>query len=321
MCRILRLTLATLILALAWQGAAADTDAAPDDPGLVEQVIRLLDNDLDSSVVSAWLDRQPARPGSLSVDDLIALEQAGASKELVRKMIEMSGEASAPAAPTQPEPSNDAPRATRSEPASNDVELTLALTYKPRSETDDDFPDEPDLYVYLDGEPVAAVASQAGKMRSEPVKVTTSVSPGPHSIRLVRERHERRGRKPDSPWRHEATACPEAIDFTVDGDRDLRIEIAWHEPTFVLRETGALSWTILSGDEEIAAVEDIGTPKSDWPEVCEDIEASLEEGREPGKRTRRRLERCVRWGDLWEERAENPGRAEIIAGFERVSKD
>ena len=75
-------------------------------------VIRMLDEGVDSQFISAWLDRTDARPGELTPDDLIALSNAEAPKELINKLMEMAPETPKAAPPAPAPPPAEPPAAT-----------------------------------------------------------------------------------------------------------------------------------------------------------------------------------------------------------------
>ena len=54
----------------------------------------------------------------------------------------------------------------------------------------------------------------------------------------------------------------------------------------------------------------VGGEAEFWPLVCEDIQASVPEGRKPGREKRQRLEQCIRWEGLWS--SGSPSRQDVL---------
>jgi hypothetical protein len=112
------------MLAMAGQAALAAQDAAASardeertegrpaaerrlDP-VVEEVVRMLASQVPEPVIVRWLGKSGRRPAAVGSDDLIALRRAGASAELLDKLLDLAGPAPAPA-PSSPAPSSPAP--------------------------------------------------------------------------------------------------------------------------------------------------------------------------------------------------------------------
>jgi hypothetical protein len=95
-------------------GTAAASAAAPagtSDP-VIGEVLRMLRGGVASPVVVAWLDKSGKRPAVVGSGDLVALHQAGASDELLKKLIQLAGGVGAKAAPSAAAPATAAPAAS-----------------------------------------------------------------------------------------------------------------------------------------------------------------------------------------------------------------
>jgi hypothetical protein len=80
-------------------GAAAPAsaaEAAPAPPAdaadpVVAEVLRMLRGGVASPVVALWLDKSGKRPAAVGSGDLVALHEAGASDELLKRLIQLAG--------------------------------------------------------------------------------------------------------------------------------------------------------------------------------------------------------------------------------------
>ena len=91
-------------LAAAGAGTAPAAEAAPAplaDPAdpVVAEVLRMLRGGIASPVVALWLDKSGKRPAAVGSGDLVALHEAGASDELLKRLIQLAGGAAPGAAP------------------------------------------------------------------------------------------------------------------------------------------------------------------------------------------------------------------------------
>jgi len=192
---------ATSLLA---QDRGGDSVEASDE--VVREVVRMLEAGVEDEVILSWLERDGRRPAGLSSDDVIALTQSDASRELIDALMEV--------AERMPEP-----------PAAqgNAIRAKLSITYRPYRDPEGEEDEQWQLFVYLDGRPLAWSDGKNWLSRSKRNReVSFDVSAGAHVVRLVQERHRRRAKG----WRHEARVCPDSIEFdTVAGPPRIEIEI------------------------------------------------------------------------------------------------
>ncbi len=276
--------------------------AAEDATITASQVLEMLEAGLSEEVVLEWLagaEESTARP---TPDELIALKKAGATDRLLKALLAGSrGERVEPA----PEPLPAAPPAVASspteappvntdrDPADTGVLVRFELSYEPPKV---DYDEELwDLYVYLDGEPLAYVPPILSVLdRSEVLEFRQRLAPGRHVIRVTQERHERRGR---NRWRHSARVSDQQFAFDVEPVRDGELELAFSEGFLGARSTGPLTFRFRQQDR-VTEVEGVGGLPDRWAPLCEEIEAGFD-GDTRSRAEARALEGCVRWASLW----------------------
>jgi hypothetical protein len=297
--------------------ARADGETGPARDEVVREVVRMLEAGVTEEVILRWLDREGRRPGALEPEDLIALTRAEASERLIGELMETPRPASetprsepvSSVAPAQPAPGRPV---VAHEGA---VPVDFSIRYRPYRDSEADEDEQWHLFVYLDGLPLAWSDGKNRLSRSKrTVEVHTEVAAGRHVVRLVQERHQRRGR---DAWRHEARVCPDAIEFEAHAGRH-RVEIHVTEPAGLgLRGGGEFFWSLRDPgrprDEDVA----LAGPPGNWPPVCEEIESAYAEGQKIPRRALKRLERCVRWDSLWPGLPDVPDRTEVRALLER----
>ena len=310
--------------------------AAEEEGSLTDQLVRMLEAELSEDVIVEWLESRPAVGGSLSADDLVALKRAGASDDLLKGLLARSNrttrtlDASMPAStapeatarheavPPAPsegaEASESAPATATSPPTvANDPLVTFRLSYLRRSDETEVGAGEPewDLYVYLDGLPVSYLSSAEFENRPRVIEFARALPPGEHTIRVLQERHRRKR----GDWRHESRVARNDFVFELAPGEPARLEVEYHER--LADYSDPLTFKMTQG----ARVLDSGRLGGDaefWPALCDDIEASVPAGKEPGRRQRRELESCLAWDALWGSR-EVPSRQEVLdamAAFE-----
>jgi hypothetical protein len=81
--------------------AAAAAPTAPADP-VIAEVLRMLRGGVAPPVVALWLDKSGKRPAAVGSGDLVALHQAGASDDLLKRLIQLAGGTVAGAATRSP---------------------------------------------------------------------------------------------------------------------------------------------------------------------------------------------------------------------------
>ncbi len=268
---------------------------------LVDEVVRMLEQGVDDSLISSWLALQDPRAEPLTPDDLIRLTKAGAPEDLVQRLLERTG--GAPAAPASPPAPSSA-----TENRDGTVPLSLDVIYEPFTGFNLEDQDEYELFVYLDGHLVARRANPDSRSKGSEGPLLTRLEPGRHEIRLLREEHRR---KRGGRVLHYATVCPDAIEFEVASGHDWGLAIEWVEPSYSSLSY-PLTWRLTRDGEPVSGVEKTGTPKSEWPALCEDLETATPKG---GKAPA--LDGCVRWAGLWSATVEAPTRAAVLAEIER----
>jgi hypothetical protein len=309
---------ATVAFASPTQATVAPGESAADDT--YRQVEKLLHAGISEEVVGSWLASRPAPPLP-TAEELVALKTAGASDALLARIVDLAGRAPRPAA--KPAPAAAAPAAPGASaapegaaaasapaapaaiaplgappapppppaPADGRVEVRFALSYQPRFDVDE----EPwDLFVYLDGEPLALVPRIKLFGRDEPLHLTRRLAPGHHVLRLAQERH----RQDRHGWTHQARASKRAFELDLASGLPADVELAFVQPLLSLGDAGPVHFKTVQGDRT-AEVDRTGGDPEAWPLLCEEIEANLAPGEKPGRLARRQLAGCVRWGDLW----------------------
>ena len=294
-------------VATAEAAGGAEAESPLETDPVVADVLHMLEEGVGSEVVLDWLVRQHERVLPLSPDDVIRLTRAGASDELVQKLLDMSNRTPGP--PPLPPPVT---AARPYDPPDGLSKVVFALRYRSNSDHEN-FDQRWALFAYLDGELLTWSSSQSTFSRKT-VGTSKLLSPGKHVIRLLRESHKRRGKK---GWRHEAHVCPDTIEFEVEPEAGWKMSVDWVEPTFAFRGKGPLSWQLSRWDERVAGVDHTGARKGDWPQLCEDMEANTPEGKKPPGWVRRGLKGCVRWSSLWEGVEALPTRDDIRAELEQ----
>lgn len=276
-CRALR-TVTLILLSLLLTVAAPLADDEPVLDPVVRDVVRMLEEGVDPSLVLHWLETSERRPGPLGPEDLIALSRAGASEQLTRRLIDVAA---------QPPPAERTP-----------VECCLVdfeISYRAAEpmEGEQEAPGK-DLAVYLDGQPLVRLESMPHLGGGGPFERRLRLDPGPHTLRLLRERHTLK----KSRWLHDSRVSPDVIPFEIEPGASFSLEVSWKESPF--STSGPLDWQLSRDGVTIAAQRDTGVAKEDWPPLCDDGP----------------VEGCVRWQDLWPPETTIPSREEVRAELE-----
>ncbi|MGB3561658.1 MAG: hypothetical protein WBH85_19235 [Thermoanaerobaculia bacterium] len=304
-------------------------DEAPGMDPLVAQVVEMLGAGVDEEVISQWLASTDRRPTDVGAQGLIALTQAGASRELMGQLLELVAVASpdpksapeplAPvlvppptderrSVPAVPEPDSEAayPAASIDTPA----DVLFLLGYK-KTVTQEPEPDSPPpapwtVYAYLDGELVAWVTDS---LAGEPVRATRLLSPGRHLLRVTQERHIQRGQR----WIHESRVAPNLIAFDVVPGEEMEVEIKFQGHWIYRASRGPLTFAVRRGFQTVVADGPTGGDPSQWQPVCEDVEANFAEADKVPRLYRRDMARCTPWSTLWNGAGEQMSRTELLA--------
>lgn len=289
-------------------------EAKAQDP-VVQEIVRMLAAEISEPVIVRWIETSGRRPAAVSSDDLVALKQAGASDDLLGKLLEMAGAepppppASSPLPPA-PEPTPMRVPAPAPEDPSGAVPMRFEVRYQPASVEDE----EPwDLFVYLDGRLLARAEAPMTALFPKAVAFEGSVAPGPHVLRLIQERHRRQS----GGWHHEARVWGDPVRFTLEPGKPGELKLEVRQVKLALGGEAPISWRIAQGERTVAESGPTGTRPDTWPPLCEEIEANLKRGTRPALPIRRELERCVRWTGLWPGIAGVPSREEVRAELER----
>ncbi len=306
--------LACVVLGLAFLVLAGSispgASAAPgDEAPTLARVEEMLRAGIGPDVVLAWLDRERPPVPRLAADDLLRLRAAGADDALLRRLVELSGDAREGTKEETPAtPVGAAPREPT--PVPDAVPVRVTLDYRPRRLEDE----EPwALYVYLDGRPVAWSPGPRTPFSDPRMTFVVPLSPGRHVLRVARERHLPRSLG-SRVYRHEARFAPLEIPLDVPPREGLELLLRVREDRRG-RARPAISWTVSLGGKVLVDRRNQGPPPAAWPDLCEDVAATLPAG---SRLRKRKLERCVRWEDLWKDApGEVPGREEVLEELRR----
>lgn len=331
--------------------SAGESEPASDDP-VIRGVLDMLAAEISEPVIGQWLDAAAQAPRLPTPSEMVALRRAGASDELLGRLLALSQAArsdpgaahgsdrataagerqvrvAAPAvsssSPPSTEPSAEPsaepsmPAVRASEPArdvvpalSGPIETQFSLSYSPYVLDGDE---EWDFYVYLDGEPLSYVPS-SGLLGADALVFDLPLEPGPHRLRLSQERHGEARRGPPT---HDSRVAETVVAFELEPGASAEVEIVFSQT--LLRSKNPISYRIAQGGRVLQIEERTGGDPESWVEPCEDLELSLGEG-QPSRSERRRLERCVPWSQLWaepgaESSESHPTRAQILEALAR----
>jgi len=278
---------------------------------VLDDAVRMLNEGVGSPVIVEWLAKETRRVPALSPDDVIGLTRAGASEELVERLIEMSAHEGTSSAP----PAAPAAAAVRPPEPSAAGTAGIAFSFSYRSQSDDgpELGNRWALFAYLDGE-LLTWSKSSGTFSLRTVNTSKQISPGPHVIRLVRESHKPRGK---DRWEHQSLVEPTPIVFEVESGDGWHMSISWTQPAFSVKEQRPMSWRLTRWNVDVAGAEKTGTRKDDFDQLCEDAEASVPDGKKPNSTVKQQLKGCVHWSSLWVGVEDFPSRAELLEAFEK----
>lgn len=285
--------------------------AAADASDLHRDVLEMLEADLSEEVVLEWLQGVEPPVRRPTAEELVALKKAGGTDRLLKALIALSSAAEGPGddalATTPPSTAATAapvmPVAEESaEAEATGVLVTFRLSYEaPKVDFDEELWD---LYVYLDGEPLAYVPPSFSILdREKALEFKQRLTPGSHAVRVLQERHERRRGK---RWRHAARASDQEFAFDLRTGISADIDLKYREGWLSEHSDGPLRFRLVQEDE-VTELEWVGGSPERWPLLCEELEA---EGR-----ARDKLEGCVSWPELWGE-SEVPSRKAVRDALE-----
>lgn len=226
----------------------AQTTAA-QDPSLLPEILRMLRAELSEEIVMEWLEGAEQPPPRPTADEMIELQEAGASDRFLGHLLslarrplhpvtvqappsppEVAAEAAAsppvepamPTVPVTPPPAADPPAVRKKPPArppASLVDVYFELLYQPDHSEDE----EPwDLLIYLDGRPLANVPSSGALIGPGVLELRHLLAPGRHVLWILQERHEElRGDR----WSHLARVAGEPLRFDLRPGAEARIEL------------------------------------------------------------------------------------------------
>jgi hypothetical protein len=322
---LLSLALAAWITLFGAVPAGAQSSAAQATDPVVGDVVRMLEVGIESDLVLQWLKSSGKQPGPLSADDVIALTQAKAPKELIQALLDMSARAAPPTPRTQAPPQapvTPAPAAPAfSEPGYVQDEgecclVNFTVEYRVAEDVIGDNTEPPgrDLFVYVNGRFLARFSSQGNIAARGPIPFKARLAPGAHRLRVTRELHTRAGRGNSDEWQHETTASPVAIEFQIDGSANWNMDLRWIQSEFSVKRP--LSWQLSRNGATVAGEKNIGKFREDWSYIFEDVEAIRDSGALSRWRARDRMKDCVEWATLWADGA--PSRTAVLAELARA---
>ncbi|MDA8020091.1 MAG: hypothetical protein MPN21_21845 [Thermoanaerobaculia bacterium] len=316
-----RLTFLTCLLGLLLLPLASFAEEASDSARskTVAGLLELLQADMTEDVILLWLETQP--PATPQAEDLVALRDAGASDQILTKLLSLdtattaaagesepneatlsssdgpTAEATAPPAAASPSSVSEAPSsppegltsvavAAPSTPtATGDTVVNFTLSYLPEFQPDEK---DWDLYVYLDGKPLAYVSRGSRVLGGDSLQFEQALEPGRHQIRIVQENHElgEGGSYVDDS--HEARISPVDLVFQLQPG-DAEVEIRFKRPLLEFRSTGPIHYRIAQGGRVLLAEEGAGGDPDSWTPLCDDAEVA---GLEPPRA-------CRDWAGFW----------------------
>ncbi len=329
--KFLATTLAALMLGALGAGshvASAQTGGANAVDPVVADVVRMLGAGVESELVLQWLEASGRRPAPLSADDIIALSQAEAPKEIIQALLDLSARPAPPPPPVPPPQTRSQPAAppaaappvagVAAAPGSDEcclVELSVEYRAPREIEGDNTIMPEHDLFVYVDGTFLARISPDGNLASRGPVRLKTRLDPGLHRVRLTRELHRLTDDFGKAPaWTHETTVSPVPMDIEVVAGGSYNLDLRWIEGEWSLKKP--LSWRWSRNGDEVAGEQHTGKFSEDWAWLCEDVEASRDSGAIAQWRARDRLDGCVRWSELWPAPLAT-SRAQVLADLQR----
>jgi hypothetical protein len=319
--------------------------AAADKPSesIVDSVHAMLEAGIGEEVVLAWLDSGVDPIPHPSAAQIIALQKAGASEALLKRLLVTSkpaatsstnstltpppdSPASPPASHLELEASAKLPVKTVPRIASGDesrdsgreVMVNFTFSYSPWYLNDEEYDianDSWDFFVYMDGIPVSYVPAAAVTGMTSNLEFSQLVTAGRHIVRATLEQHKRgKGKK----WTHTAKIAEEAfiIDISPHGPQ-ASISVRFKENWGGVGRGGPLDFSFQQADQ-ISELETVGGNPESWPLICEEIESDSELNNRSSSEIRGDLEGCVSWKVLWDG-TDAPPRSEVreaLAMFE-----
>ena len=309
---------------------------------IANAVLSMLEAGLTEDVILAWLEAGQEPIPRPSADQLIALQKAGASEVLLKRLLISPEVAQLPSRSNQgsktPDPlpvdsvadefeasaklpSRTAPiTMAQSEPSklNREVMVNFTFSYSPWYLNDDAYDlvnDTWDFFVYMDGVPLSYVPAAAVTGMPSNLEFSQLVAPGRHIVRVTLEQHKKgKGKR----WKHAARVAEEAFELEIDPNGpQASVTVRFKEKWGGIGSGGPLEFSFRQADQT-TELESVGGNPESWPLICEEVEANLEAGEGTDLGAKRFLEGCVDWDALWRG-APAPPRSEVreaLAMFE-----
>ena len=295
--------------------AADETEAPPEPTSVVGDVLRMLEGGVSSRAIVDWLGRKEGALAPLTPDEMISLSKAGASDAVIQALTQMSKPSDAePAVPGPvPVPVPAPVAATEATGHDGKAGVLFSLKYKRPEDTGDAFDMRWKLFVYVDGQPVTYSRSQSSFV-DQTIDSFRWLSPGKHVLHLQHESHVKKGKKGVI---HESEVCPDPIFFEVTPGDGWHFEMTYIQKTFSKGNQGPLTWTLKKGGEPRDGRKLASKDIQEWPQLCEDMQANVPEGKKTPGWVKQKLDGCVKWSSLSEGFEPWPERADILAELER----
>lgn len=311
---------------------AQSTTTNSVDP-VISDVVRMLDVGVEPDLIVEWVKSSGRQPRPLTADDVIALSQANAPRDLIQTLLDLSARpAPTPAAPatrptappTQGPGAAPVPAVPSGTGLATDEEccsLEVSVEYRANEGYEGDRTAVParDLYLYVDGEFLMRVTSVGELLPKGPTRVMTKLPLGTHTVRLTRELHvENKDLLKKPGWDHVTTVSPVVLTLPMDQAANYNLDIRWVEPQFTSKPP--MSWRWSRDGKKLASEKRVGESKSKWPYLCNDVETSLAEGAIAEWRAKDRMKGCVTWSSLWPEVVKTT-REEVLEYLARYDYD
>jgi hypothetical protein len=171
--------------------------------------------------------------------------------------------------------------------------VSFQLSYLPQVEEPQFSSERPwDLYVYIDGIPLTYLSAAELRNRAATLEFVRSVPAGTHTLRVAQERHYRKGGR----WHHETRAAGTSFPFELAPAAAARLVVEFRERLMDYQDP--LVFKLTQGETVLDSGR-VGGDAEAWPALCQDVEASVPDGKKPNRSQRQRLEGCVEWTAWW----------------------
>lgn len=312
---------ALLIVVLVVLSSAPCATAQDGLDPVVDDVVRMLDEKVGEDLISGWLDRSGERPSKIGPDELIALSRAGASQNLIDKLVDLVQTV---------EPAQDVSKVAEAAPVlvvaarppvqdslqpGSPLPVEFTINYDPEMV---EYQTTPwDLFVYLDGRPVGSVDGWSSHTSTHKASLSfrIDVPRGRHVIRVFQEQHTIRSRR-SGTWNHAARVYDRPIVLDLDREGAWKVEITVREKgSFFGRGAAPLEYAIFLDGK---VVESAPSVDAGWPDLCEEVLTAFPGEKGGSKTARKALKGCLYWGSLWEGQEGLPDRETVRDRLQEV---